>query len=221
MPLNAPFNIGAVAVLRLAKLLEVNTNAPAIWAASAGFPMYVAAEATGETWEKRDELSEELLSLVNSLGKVTVSDARSASPFVAVGPIARDSESFLEIKKQAVDKSLEDRIHALSLLEDGWLDGEGFAIPRSSVEWLIENLARLVFYERPGLSPTPEGNIAAEWSNKSWEASAEIDLRSRNLSWHALNVADGREEDVSFQLDTSVEWTRLQELANEFSSRNE
>jgi hypothetical protein len=193
------------------RLLVINTTI------GSGQALDISQEATAESWEK-------LFSFVHIPGNVTVSDEGmnwsfvNAAPITTTGPIRIDFKHPLETKEPAISKSLEQRIRALALLEDGWLEGEGFAIPRPSVEWLIENVAQLAFSVRPGLSPTPEGNIVAEWSNGSWEASAEIDLRSKTVFWHALNVTDGQEKEESFQLGTSADWTRLQKLANEFST---
>jgi len=60
----------------------------------------------------------------------------------------------------------ESRLAALALLQDGWLDGEGRAIGRASLERLAkafdkdfgQSLPQPYFY------PTLEGGVRAEWT---------------------------------------------------------
>lgn len=107
------------------------------------------------------------------------------------------------------------RIQKLAELRPGWLDGEGEAFPSDAKSWLLVNFATLPFFVRPSLSPTPEGDLCAEWSIGDWEASAQINLRDRSVWWHALNVQDAsQEQDEEFQLETLKDWKRLCSLAN-------
>jgi hypothetical protein len=143
-------------------------------------------------------------------------------PKTNTGPVRIDLNQFLKIEEPSNSLALERRIRTLATLADGWLDGEGKALPTGSIDWLIQNFARLDFKVRPGLSPTLEGNIAIEWSNGPWEASADIDLQERTARWHALNVDNPNQENEELiQLNSESGWARLQNLANELSSLNE
>lgn len=114
-----------------------------------------------------------------------------------------------------MNQLLEQRLRQLSALPNGWLDGEGLALPAGSIDWLIDGFASLSFNIRPGLSPTPEGNITAEWSHGPWEASADIDLHVRVVRWHALSVENPDEEtEEEFAVNSDADWGHLRNLAN-------
>ena len=70
------------------------------------------------------------------------------------------------------------RLNELSRLEDGWLDGEGKALPIDGIKWLTEcfDLYFLSGLQSPYLFPTEDGGICAEWSLVPLSVSLEIDL---------------------------------------------
>ncbi len=71
------------------------------------------------------------------------------------------------------------RIDELRKLEDGWLDGNGFA-PSAELFQRIDALLTEVIYEHntyvPYLYPTPEGGIQAEWQFREGQVSVEIEF---------------------------------------------
>jgi hypothetical protein len=113
------------------------------------------------------------------------------------------------------------RIRHLSSLPRGWLDGEGEPFPPSAESWLLQNLATLPFINRPGLSPTLEGNLSAEWSVRDWEATAQINLHDQTVWWHALKIKNTSEEqDEEFKLTSNKDWGHLCELVNSLFALN-
>ena len=86
-----------------------------------------------------------------------------------------------------VDLSLiDDQIAQLSLIENGWLDGDGISLPKAGLNWLREVLS--YFSPTPTLYPTPDGGVQAEWSFEGREVSLEVDLDTHRAEWHDLNT---------------------------------
>ena len=85
------------------------------------------------------------------------------------------------------------RITQLSLLRDGWLDGEGLALARDGLGWFANawqshwpsNLPL------PHLYPTPTGGLEAEWMKGEMLLSAEIDLAARQATLLMVNLQNG------------------------------
>jgi hypothetical protein len=104
-----------------------------------------------------------------------------------------------------------ERLNELSKLEDGWLEGDGFAPIQSGLEWLT--LAFDTYYPPdsplPYVYPTPEGNIRAEWSIGSNEISLEVDLVTHVADYHILDLATDREASDTLNLETESGWQSL------------
>ena len=82
------------------------------------------------------------------------------------------------------------RLEDLSALEDGWLEGNGKALERGGLSWLMSAFDRWFAsdVDLPHLYPTAEGGVRAEWSIGRWEASLDIDLSARSAVYHALHL---------------------------------
>ena len=101
------------------------------------------------------------------------------------------------------------RMEILSYLQDGWLDGEGRALPASGVKWFTD--AWLKNFPNnlplPYIYPSEGGGIQAEWSLKPWEISIQIDLNSKRanlLAFDTTNPDTGVEREIN--LDQPAEW---------------
>ena len=88
------------------------------------------------------------------------------------------------------------RLDELHVLKDGWLDGLGCAPSAEGLDWL-ESWFEINIPDDlplPYLFPTEDGGVRAEWSLKSIETSAEIDLENKTAEWHELDLATDNEE---------------------------
>lgn len=95
------------------------------------------------------------------------------------------------------------RLEELSRLQDGWLDGRGKALPFDGLEWCAGLFESLPPPLQPGLYPTAEGGVRAEWSFPGNEASLDVDITSRKGDWHACNpsVVDDDGQVATLDLD--------------------
>lgn len=103
------------------------------------------------------------------------------------------------------------RVEELKALKPGWLDGKGQVPSRSGLDWLADSFEALDSDElpRPYLFPTPEGSVLAEWQQKPWSLSLEVDLESKSGDWHALNVETDVEETATLDLRNIAGWNQL------------
>ena len=76
------------------------------------------------------------------------------------------------------------------LMEDGWLEGDGLAPPKSGLDWLADAFEQHFPEEAPlpHLYPTEMGGVLAEWSIGPNEITFEVDLGTHVGEWHALNL---------------------------------
>ena len=103
------------------------------------------------------------------------------------------------------------RLQELARLEDGWLDGEGKALPQDGLQWLTESF-HLYFpseLKPPYLGPTEDGGISAEWPCDSDYLSLEIDLTDHQGHWHALSLVDDSYTETDIDLDRPDSWKWL------------
>lgn len=100
------------------------------------------------------------------------------------------------------------RLEELSLLQDGWLDGQGKALDQQGLDWFADSFSRLYSEELPWpyVYPTVEGNIRLEWEFETRELSLEVDLHDRTGEWHVVDVATGKEEYRLVNLADEKEW---------------
>ena len=97
---------------------------------------------------------------------------------VVQGPAAtgvEDVTALTELEK------IRARLLAMQTMEDGWLDGGGRAPVRQTLARAGEVL-EAIFSDhpslgRPGIFPTPEGRVQAEWLVGRWAAEATFDAQ--------------------------------------------
>ena len=108
------------------------------------------------------------------------------------------------------------RLDEISLLEDGWLNGEGIAPKKHELEWFL-NMFEGNFDKNlplPFIFPTPEGGIQTEWSFQNYEISLKIDFESKDANYHELNFLDDSEVEEKFTLDNPQSWEKLNSKLN-------
>lgn len=108
--------------------------------------------------------------------------------------------------------NIANRLKELGKLEDGWLDGDGEALPADGLEWLAAAFAK--YYPddmpRPYLYPTPTSGISAEWVlGNGWEVSANIDLNTRKANFIVWWMDDD-EIMAGLNLNTPDGWLDLE-----------
>lgn len=93
-------------------------------------------------------------------------------------------------------------------MQDGWLDGDGFAPSHAGIDWLIGMFSQHYLHELPlpYIYPTPEGGVLAEWSLQSNEISLEIDLEHHTAEWHLLDMDTDQGEMCDLNLDEDDAW---------------
>ena len=96
-------------------------------------------------------------------------------------------------------------------MQDGWLDGYGYAPSPRGLDWLSSSLKRRYAADAPSpyIYPTPEGGVSLEWSIGPHRASLEIDLDTREAEWHCLNLATDHSYERDLQLDAPQDWAWL------------
>lgn len=103
------------------------------------------------------------------------------------------------------------RLEELSLLSNGWYEGEGVALPSGE----LKRLAALFESHYPNdlplphLYPTIDGGVRAEWTFAEFEVSLDIELRGFGGSLHALNTHLGREFEADYDFLAPNEWKRF------------
>ncbi len=111
------------------------------------------------------------------------------------------------------------RVEELKALKPGWLDGKGLVHSRDGLDWLGDSFEALDPEElpRPYLYPTPEGSVLAEWQQKPWSLSLEIDLEAKVGEWHALNLETDIEETATINLRNFEGWSQLAQSVCRFN----
>jgi len=102
------------------------------------------------------------------------------------------------------------RLEELGRLEDGWLDGDGKALPQEGLQWLFESFERyfLDHTPLPYICPTEDGGVCLEWSLATMNFSLEIDLHNHSGYWHTLNDLENTsvEKEIDLNLPESWRW---------------
>lgn len=103
------------------------------------------------------------------------------------------------------------RVEELKVLKPGWFDGKGLVPSRAGLDWLADSMEALDSEElpRPYLFPTPEGFVLAEWHQKPWALSLEVDLEAKTGEWHALNLETDFEKSATLDLGNIAGWRQL------------
>ena len=103
------------------------------------------------------------------------------------------------------------RVEELKALKPGWLDGKGLVPSPAGLDWLADSFVALDSEElpRPYLFPAPDGSVLAEWHQKPWSLSLEINLEAKTGEWHALNLENEFEESATLNLQSVAGWSVL------------
>ncbi|WP_298248404.1 hypothetical protein [uncultured Christiangramia sp.] len=103
------------------------------------------------------------------------------------------------------------RLEELSLLKDGWLEGEGLSLDKNGIEWLSDKLDSNFNIEEieTYIFPTLDGNTQFEWSSDNWEVSLKVDLKERKGTLHKLNLRDDSDFEKSLDLNLEDSWVQL------------
>jgi hypothetical protein len=103
------------------------------------------------------------------------------------------------------------RLDALSLLQDGWLDGKGKAPSRKGLQWFASEFDSRFdsMLPLPHLYPTPEGGIQAEWTLSGWEITLAVDLQDKQAVFQCLHLSDETQKDITLNLAPDGDWQRL------------
>ncbi|WP_028986468.1 hypothetical protein [Thermicanus aegyptius] len=111
------------------------------------------------------------------------------------------------------------RLEELSLLKDGWFDGEGKALDKNGIKWFTDLFTRFYPDELPlpYVFPTIEGDIRLEWSIGPYEASLELNLNSHEGYWHVLNIENDQVEERELFLDKEKDWKFISERIESMS----
>ena len=99
----------------------------------------------------------------------------------------------------------------LSLLQNGWLEGEGLAPPSAGLDWLNGAFDRHFSDEAPlpHLYPTEAGGVQAEWSLGPNEVTFDVNLETRSGEWHALNMVSNVASERTLNCDDDEDWKWL------------
>ncbi|QDV55470.1 hypothetical protein [Rosistilla oblonga] len=103
------------------------------------------------------------------------------------------------------------RLEEFTSLSNGWLEGRGIAPKADDLDWLTDQF-EANYSDRlpaPYLYPTGEGGVQAEWSLDQWEATLDIDLKSKSAYWHALNQSNDEESEHEIDLSSLDGWKWL------------
>ena len=96
----------------------------------------------------------------------------------------------------------------LAALRDGWLDGEGRALPGSELERLRSAFA--THYPEgippPHLYPTESGGVQAEWTLAKTDVELEVDLHTHKGQWSELGLDRNLTEERMLDLTRRADW---------------
>lgn len=90
----------------------------------------------------------------------------------------------------------EDRLDEIATAAEGWFE-EGNPAPSIVAVEAMRQFITLIIQEEgmtaPYLYPTPDGGVAAEWTEGDWEASANIEIDGDSIEFHAINALSLKE----------------------------
>lgn len=106
------------------------------------------------------------------------------------------------------------RLDEISLLKDGWFNGEGKSFDSEKLEWFLENYDNIIALEHIETLafPTPEGYLQLEWSTDDIEASFLIDLENRSAEFSNIHLNLSNDE-TTFVVDLTKNqgWLQFKE----------
>jgi hypothetical protein len=120
----------------------------------------------------------------------------------------QEYESF---EKRHDTLNIKNRLKELSLLQNGWLNGEGAAPKKENLDWLLgafENYYNSTL-PAPYLYPTVDGGIQAEWTNGRHDVSLNIDLKTKKAFYQELNHDTDATEETTLLLNRDEDWKLL------------
>jgi hypothetical protein len=116
---------------------------------------------------------------------------------------------YIRAKKESQD--IANRLKELSLLQNGWLNGEGVAPKKENLDWLLGAFEN--YYDStlpiPYLYPTVDGGIQAEWTNEHYDVSLNIDLKTKKAFYQELNHDTDATEETTLLLNRGEDWQLL------------
>ena len=107
--------------------------------------------------------------------------------------------------KESALRSTIAELARLDEIQDGWLDGDGVGLALRDTAWVRGAVLGIVGRSTlgaPGLSPTPEGNIQAEWIDEAQDLDVTVvfDLERRRVRLELLHLDSGSAyDDAEFQ----------------------
>lgn len=108
---------------------------------------------------------------------------------------------------------IETRMEELAQLEDGWMDGKGLALDRTSLGRLVQAFDEC--FDRdlplPYIYPTLDNGVQAEWTLGRWEVSLEIAFPGLTAEYQAvhLDTDETREEILTLANENRRDWEIL------------
>ena len=122
------------------------------------------------------------------------------------------------------DADLAARLDELARLPKGWFDGTlGQAPVQDDLTCFAEGFRKFCSdaVPTPYLYPKVEGGVQAEWSLGSVEATLELQPRTRNATWQAVDLTDDKSFERILDLSQSDSWNWLTEqLCSESTGEN-
>lgn len=88
--------------------------------------------------------------------------------------------------------TVSDRLTEISVLQPGWMNGEGLAINPIIIQ-LVESIFTKFDFLTPYIYPTLSGGLYLEWRINHWDVSVEINSPKLDVVIHALNLTTGDE----------------------------
>ena len=115
------------------------------------------------------------------------------------------------------------RLVELGRLEDGWFDGEGYALDREGLAWF--NACMHAYYLGRGLPDlhlraSVSGGVSAELSLERFECGLEVDLVSHEATWFDADIeVDEEVSEQTLNLDDPSAWQWLAGRVRSFTKR--
>jgi len=109
------------------------------------------------------------------------------------------------------DLDVQFRLDELSLLKDGWLEGNGISPSDDGLSWISESFDKYFHpnLDLPYIYPTPDGNIQAEWEMKNWSVTLDVQLNNKIGYYHAFETISSKEIERDINLSTESGWSEL------------
>ena len=94
------------------------------------------------------------------------------------------------------------RVEEISLLKDGWMDGEGISPTKEFLKWLTDYFASSYPEDLPlpCIYPTLDGGVSLEWSNPNVEISLLIPSDHQECVLSILSVPKGEHKEQSINI---------------------